>query len=379
MSIVLRVSTGARAGHRETFDHAKVAIGRHPLSELQLDGDRDLDVSARHAQIDRHDGRYTLRDVGSTNGTYVNGVRLAAPRELRAGDVIMLGPGGPRVVVEQLGEAVAAATAVRTPRASRRAEGSPRRATPGRIMAGAALLVAVTLGGAYWASVRTEAVTAEPRSTMLSAAGGIDYTGIASANSDAVVLIAVEMSDGRSYSGSGFGVTEEGDIVTNAHLLEAPNAASLRRIAVIYSGTQAWLPARVSHVDAAEDLAMLQVDREGPFPAVAAIAPPGDAAVVGAAVAIIGYPLGMDTPMDGPRASITARPTLGAGVVSKLADGIVQIDAFAGEGSSGSPVFDAKGRVIAVVYGGARASAGRIVYAIPAERIAALLAGAPGR
>lgn len=375
MRIVLRVSTGARAGHRETFDSEAIAIGRHPLSELQLDGDRDLDVSARHAQIDRHDGRYIIRDVGSTNGTFVNGVRVSTPRDLRAGDVIMLGPAGPRVVVEQLGAAMATAAAAGTSRASRTPERSPRAATSRLMMIGAALLLAAALGGAYWASVSTNAAEAEPRRLTLSAAGGVDYTGIAAANSDAVVLIAVEMSDGRSYSGSGFGVTESGEIVTNAHLLEAPNDASLRRIAVIYSGTEAWLPARVAHVDTTEDLAVLQVEREGPFPAVAAIAEPGDASVVGAAVAIIGYPLGMDTPMDGRRANITARPTLGAGVVSKLADGIMQIDAFAGEGSSGSPVFDASGRVVAVVYGGARASAGRIVYAIPAERLAALLAG----
>ena len=80
--------------------------------------------------------------------------------------------------------------------------------------------------------------------------------------------------------------------------------------------------------------------------------------------------------MDGSPNRITARATLGAGMVSKVADGIVQIDAFAGEGSSGSPVFDGAGAVVGVVYGGARASGGRIVYAVPGARVAALLADA---
>jgi S1-C subfamily serine protease len=52
----------------------------------------------------------------------------------------------------------------------------------------------------------------------------------------------------------------------------------------------------------------------------------------------------------------------------------VQIDAFASHGSSGSPVFDAHGHVIGVVWGGAPNTAGRIVFATPADQIAALLA-----
>jgi S1-C subfamily serine protease len=52
---------------------------------------------------------------------------------------------------------------------------------------------------------------------------------------------------------------------------------------------------------------------------------------------------------------------------------VVQIDAFAGQGSSGSPVFNASGEVVGVVYGGATESAGRIVYAVPAARVRALL------
>jgi S1-C subfamily serine protease len=55
--------------------------------------------------------------------------------------------------------------------------------------------------------------------------------------------------------------------------------------------------------------------------------------------------------------------------VSKVLDEALQLDAYAAHGSSGSPVFDARGLVVGVVYGGASESNGRIVYAVPAARL----------
>jgi S1-C subfamily serine protease len=53
------------------------------------------------------------------------------------------------------------------------------------------------------------------------------------------------------------------------------------------------------------------------------------------------------------------------------------MDSWSGHGASGSPVFDAQGHVVGVIYGGARESVGRIVYAVPAQRLAAFI-GADG-
>ena len=445
MSIELRVSTGARAGHRATFERETIGIGRHPLSDLQLDSEHDLDVSARHAEIATADGHYVRRDVGSTNGTFVNGVRVVTPRELRDGDVITLGPEGPRLIVGLAHRPAVApggrsgATTPAPAPAGRRRTQSPS----ARLMAATGIVAVAGIAAAYWlgaresraqtasvdtltrrgdslraaydrdlgalagrlagldsalyraqaeseklrARLRAEAgtgaasgssalVRAERRHEGILSASAVDFPGIAASNGGAVVLIAVEMNDGRSFTGSGFGVTGEGHVVTNRHLLESPDGATVRRIAVIYSDTRAWLPARVIRESRSDDLALLRVERGGPFPAVEGIGLPTSAPRVGAPVAIIGYPLGIETPMDGTPDRITARATLGAGMVSKVADGVVQIDAFAGEGSSGSPVFDGTGAVVGVVYGGARASGGRIVYAVPGERVAALLANA---
>jgi S1-C subfamily serine protease len=99
----------------------------------------------------------------------------------------------------------------------------------------------------------------------------------------------------------------------------------------------------------------------------------------GIPIAILGYPLGVETAMEGSGLEITARSTLGAGTVAKALAAVLQIDAYAGQGSSGSPVFDAAGYVVAVVYGSARDSGGRIVYAVPSERLIPLLPSEAGQ
>jgi hypothetical protein len=86
--IVLKIPS-VDEGHALQLNAAPVTIGRSSQNDLGLDGDEF--ASARHARFEpRRDGVW-LEDVGSTNGTYVNGVRLDAPRRLRAGDVIRIG------------------------------------------------------------------------------------------------------------------------------------------------------------------------------------------------------------------------------------------------------------------------------------------------
>ncbi|MCB9137777.1 MAG: FHA domain-containing protein [Caldilineaceae bacterium] len=66
-------------------------IGRDPACSLILDS--DLGVSGRHAQLICIGARVQLTDLGSTNGTYVNGARLAshAPHDIQPNDIIMIG------------------------------------------------------------------------------------------------------------------------------------------------------------------------------------------------------------------------------------------------------------------------------------------------
>jgi FHA domain-containing protein len=70
-------------------DTAGISIGRGGPNEVRLDGD-DF-ASAQHARVEpRRDGVW-IEDVGSTNGTFVNGVRLSRARKLAAGDLVRVG------------------------------------------------------------------------------------------------------------------------------------------------------------------------------------------------------------------------------------------------------------------------------------------------
>ena len=64
-----------------------VTVGRTPQSDIFLD---DVTVSRKHAEIERGERGYRIRDVGSLNGTYVNRVRVDAV-DLRNGDEIQVG------------------------------------------------------------------------------------------------------------------------------------------------------------------------------------------------------------------------------------------------------------------------------------------------
>lgn len=65
-----------------------VAIGRHSSCQLAI---RREDISRRHAEVHHEDGRFVIRDFGSTNGTFVNGRRLKGPQALNPGDRIDVG------------------------------------------------------------------------------------------------------------------------------------------------------------------------------------------------------------------------------------------------------------------------------------------------
>src|SRR5689334_20911687 len=95
--IELRIQSGSRAGQTESFEKSVIAVGRHPLSDLRFDATQDLDVSTKHGEIRGIDGRYTVVDANSTNGTFVNGKRVPSggSQELRTGDVIAFGAHGP--------------------------------------------------------------------------------------------------------------------------------------------------------------------------------------------------------------------------------------------------------------------------------------------
>jgi hypothetical protein len=86
-SALLVVKRGPNAGSRFLLDQDVTTAGRHPDSDIFLD---DVTVSRRHAEFRREGSGYTVHDVGSLNGTYVNRERIdAAP--LSGGDEVQIG------------------------------------------------------------------------------------------------------------------------------------------------------------------------------------------------------------------------------------------------------------------------------------------------
>lgn len=104
MKAKFTVISGARAGQTSIFSQHYITIGRHPQCELQFDPDKDLDVSSRHAAVSLEGMLYVLRDLGSTNGTFVNGRRLTADHVLASNDIVRFGTAGPEVEFAAIGD-----------------------------------------------------------------------------------------------------------------------------------------------------------------------------------------------------------------------------------------------------------------------------------
>jgi pSer/pThr/pTyr-binding forkhead associated (FHA) protein/S1-C subfamily serine protease len=90
--------------HANEIRASVARLGRSPDCTVVVTGEAAGVVSAVHAELRHADGEWRLADLGSRNGTFVNGRRLAAPVTLKPGDVIGLGERGPRFSVAQVGE-----------------------------------------------------------------------------------------------------------------------------------------------------------------------------------------------------------------------------------------------------------------------------------
>jgi hypothetical protein len=87
--LVVVASSVLTPGDAYELDATQLTVGRGANNDLALENDEF--ASARHARIEpRRDGVY-VEDIGSTNGTFVNGIRLARERKLAPGDIVRVG------------------------------------------------------------------------------------------------------------------------------------------------------------------------------------------------------------------------------------------------------------------------------------------------
>jgi pSer/pThr/pTyr-binding forkhead associated (FHA) protein len=87
--LVVVKSQALSKGDVISLDSSALTVGRGGDNDLAIDADEY--ASARHARFEpRRDGVY-VEDVGSTNGTFVNGIRLTGDRRLAPGDLVRIG------------------------------------------------------------------------------------------------------------------------------------------------------------------------------------------------------------------------------------------------------------------------------------------------
>ncbi len=461
MRCEFRILSGGRAGHREVFDKAYIGLGRHPQSDLHFDPDKDIDASTRHAAVVRSEDHWVLRDVGSRNGTFVNGRRITADTELKPGDRIRFGPNGPEVEfqvvadgAEQVVPAVHLPAGAAPPRATK--DAGPHRPAPAKpatpsttsvlraqvsqqstryrtslvvlavvVVAAVAVVLwqgrtakqqvasigtqldsmsreLVALRGAQArsdseagalraqlavehdparvASLQQQYAAVQQRRQNITVAQGVNWASINRANARAVAMIYVQFPDDSTFTGTGFGVTAGGLLLTNKHVVIDHSGRTPVRIAVQFAGSKDVWRAILERTSADADVATVQITDSGSFPVVSGLKGDASSDSVGDPIALLGYPGGLDAPMGGTAEHPIVQPTLAPGTIGKiLPDSLLQLDAYSTTGASGSPVLNRHGQVIGIEFGGLRESGGRIVLGLPIKRAAPLLSSSSSR
>jgi len=231
---------------------------------------------------------------------------------------------------------------------------------------------ATSVSGAALDSLRRALAAAEQRSNSIEAqmraVRGVNLAALAQANQGAVGLVTVFVG-GEVYDGSGFAVTRSGYFITNRHVV-SPSGGVPDSVFVTLADQRFMTRATVAAVAApgGPDLAVLKITKyQGPV--VGRVDWTGLGVRQGEPAALIGFPAGVAAALDETR---TVRTSMSAGIFSKVTAEQIQFDGFTVGGSSGSPIFNASGEVVAVHRSGLREAAG-LGFAVPIKSVVPLL------
>ncbi len=382
--LVITCLRGARQGARFDFESTRVTFGRHPENHFVLP-EEDVATSGRHAEITQRDGRWYLRDLGSLNGTWIDDVRVTGERALDGTTVVELGRGGPLMRVE-IGESDRAAVN-RTALVPAMVEGGKRRSTAFYklliddtvkrsnrrlklvIIGLSALFLAIVAVLWFVLSQRTERLSEETASVRAAEQVATRYA------KSIFMLIA---DDGERAHGfcTAFAISADGVLASNAHCvrelkdLRARTDAGGRRTTRVLArmNTQpdktfevmTWKEhPEYDGTDLSPDVALIGLDLRGEtLPVVAEVASAEGARALGAGQPIytLGFPgqvMNEARPVADLRAAVVSRLTARDNTPGDAASAyVVWHSALTSKGTSGSPIFDAAGRVVAVNNGG---------------------------
>jgi pSer/pThr/pTyr-binding forkhead associated (FHA) protein/S1-C subfamily serine protease len=225
-------------------------------------------------------------------------------------------------------------------------------------------------------SLRRALKVAEERAndvaTQVRTVRGANLAQVAQLNQGAVGLLVSFVGD-RVVAGSGFAITPSGYFVTNRHVVTDDSGRVRDSIYVTMADQRFTLAHRVQVVALGPrdvDIAVVKIpEYRGPYMKRLDWAAAG--ASQGEPAALIGFPYGVELAFDDTTSNVV-RTSMSAGIFSKVSADRIQFDGFTVGGSSGSPIFNAVGEVVAVHRAGY--STGRsLSFSIPVSRVLAIL------
>jgi S1-C subfamily serine protease len=434
LKLEIVVLSGGPAGSRLKFGPEPVSVGRGAEASLRFDAERDLAVSSRHAVLYIDAAQWWVRDLGSRNGTYLNGRRIVEPAQLSNGDRIAFGNGGPEVavglpvvfapaevaestgvhrtlwmitglvavllgviafllitnqnqqtawdrerasLVSQLDSIlVTGETTVRSLQGEREGLADELREAQQDLRGAHAGLDRALASGN---DTQIEAMRHELQSKTVALerqqlAASLDFDAIESANRRAVALVYVESENGTVSTGTAFAISPDAVLVTAKHVVAgADGTGRPKRMGVQFSDSDQVFPARLVTLSDEADIAVIRVDNIlGDVPTIYGFNQRTDTLGTGTPIAVIGFPLGgSPESLDG--GARVARPVLSSGIIAEWSDDRIEIHGYGAAGASGSPIFDADGRTVGLLFGGVQTADGRVVYGVPAGLITGLL------
>ena len=204
--------------------------------------------------------------------------------------------------------------------------------------------------------------------------GGSTLAKVSQANQGAVGLIFFFV-DGRQRisDGTGFVITRSGYMITNRHNVADDAGKERDTLYVTMADQRFGMQTKVSVVAISRDydLAVVKIPGyTGPF--MEKLDWNGQGASQGEPAALIGFPGGVDLAFEANQTSPIIRTSMSAGIFSKVAPDRIQFDGFSVKGSSGSPIFNAAGEVVAVHFQGIAGNAG-LSFSIPISKAISLL------